>query len=111
VEQRKAKRFEMKLPLKVVRNGARPFSGAGETRNLSSAGVLFATDTKIELGEPIEYVITLSPTGGVPNPVDLHCLGRVTRLDATALESQNGALLFEVAATLERYEFVRTQGR
>lgn len=109
MEQRKAKRFEMKLPLKVVRNGVRPFSGAGETRNLSSAGVLFASDTKIEVGEPIEYVISLSPNSGAPNPVDLHCLGKVTRLDATAPEWQNGSLPFEVAVTLERYEFVRAQ--
>jgi hypothetical protein len=109
VEQRKAKRFEIKLPLKVVRNGVRPITGAGETRNLSSAGVLFFSDTKIDVGEPIEYVITLAPRSDAPNPVDLHCLGKVTRLDATAPEWQNGTLPFEVAATLERYEFVRPQ--
>jgi hypothetical protein len=105
VEQRKAKRFDIKLP----RNGVRPFVGVGETRNLSSAGVLFATDAKIEVGEPIEYVITLSPGEDTPTPVDLHCLGKVTRFESSAEEWRNGTRPFEIAATLERYEFVRAR--
>jgi hypothetical protein len=107
VEQRKAKRFEIKLPLRIVRNGVRPFAAAGETMNLSSAGVLFASDTKIDVGEPIEYVISLCTNGDAPNPVDLHCLGKVTRIDSSAPDWQEANRPFEVAATLERYEFVR----
>ena len=109
VEQRKARRFDIKLPVRIVRNGVRPFAGAGQTRNLSSAGVLFASDSKIEVGEPIEYVITLMPNGGAPQPVDLHCLGKVMRSDEALPERPDGSLQFEVAATLERYEFVRNQ--
>lgn len=109
MEQRKAKRFDIKLPLRIVRSGVRPFAAAGETMNLSSAGVLFASDTKIDVGEPIEYVITLCANGDAPNPVDLHCLGKVTRIDPAAPEWQDASRPFEVAATLERYEFVRTQ--
>jgi hypothetical protein len=107
VEQRKAKRFEIKLPLRLVRNGARPVIGTGETKNMSSSGVLFATNAKIEVGEPLEYVITLMPTDESPASVDLHCLGKVTRFDAVTGHVQNGGGQFEVAATLERYEFVR----
>lgn len=110
MEQRKAKRFDIKLPLRIVRNGVRPFAAAGETMNLSSAGVLFASDTKIDVGEPIEYVITLCANGDA-NPVDLHCLGKVTRIDPTAPDWQDANRPFEVAATLERYEFVRTASR
>lgn len=83
--------------------------GVGETRNLSSAGVLFSTDAKIEVGEPIEYVITLSPGEDAPSPVDLHCLGKVTRFEAAAEEWRSNARPFEIAATLERYEFVRAR--
>jgi len=106
VEQRKAKRFDVKLPLRIVRNGMRPIAGFGETKNMSSAGVLFASDTRLDVGEPVEYVITLS--GQVPNTVNLHCLGKVTRLDTPSPEWHESARPFEVAATLERYEFVRT---
>ena len=87
----------------------RPFAGAGETRNLSSAGVLFATDVKIDVGEPIEYVIALSPGDDSPTPVDLHCLGKVTRLEPSGEERHNGDQSFEIAATLERYEFIRAK--
>ncbi len=110
VEQRRAKRFEIKLPVRILRNGVRPFAGIGETRNLSSAGVLFATDAKIEVGEPIEYVIRLSKGSDSPTPVDLHCLGKVTRLEQSTEEWRNGDHPFEIAATLERYEFIRAQG-
>jgi hypothetical protein len=73
---------------------------------MSSGGVLFATETKIEIGERIEYEITLSEDGNGTAPVHLHCLGKVTRTaeqDAEAPEPP----VFEIAATLERYEFVR----
>lgn len=81
-------------------------SGCGETRNMSSGGVLFSADTKIDIGEPIEYVITLNGTDG--QPVDLHCLGKVMRLDSPVPEWEDASKPFQIAATLERYEFVRT---
>lgn len=95
IEQRKARRFDLKLPFELLRSGSRPTSRLGETRNLSSTGVLFAAEAKISLGEPVEYMITLptAPDGGT---VRIRCLGKVVRL-----------LTEEVAATLERYEFVR----
>ncbi len=103
VEQRRSKRFDVKLPVRLLRNGLRPMTGAGETKNLSSGGVLFASDTKIDIGEPIEYVIALNPTG----EVDLHCLGKVIRLDAAMRNGSEPDKPFEVAATVERYEFIR----
>ena len=48
MEQRKAQRFELKLPLELIRKGSTALSEHGETRNLSSVGVLFeagATDS------------------------------------------------------------------
>jgi len=106
VEQRKAKRFEVRLPLRIVRNGARQVAAFGETKNMSSAGVLFASDTRLEVGEPLEYVVTLS--NQAPNTIHLRCLGKVTRLDTPNKGSEESARSFEVAATLERYEFIRS---
>lgn len=106
MEQRKTKRFDIKLPVRIVRNGARPLDGTGITHNLSSAGVLFASDVRMDVGEPIEYVITLNAE--TRNAVDLHCLGKVLRFDGEGVA--NGGSAFQVAATLERYEFVRNGG-
>jgi hypothetical protein len=105
VEQRRSKRFDVKLPVRLIRNGLRSISGNGETKNLSSGGVLFNSDTRIDIGEPVEYLISLTPEGGV----DLHCLGKVMRLDGGEGARLEPAMPFEVAATLERYEFVRNR--
>ncbi len=95
MEQRKAQRFDLKLPFELVRNGSD--SRHGETKNLSSSGVLFRSDASLRIGEPVEYVITL-PTSPSPGElVRLHCVGKIVRFARQA----------EIAATLERYEFVR----
>ncbi len=116
-EQRRSKRFELRLPLELVRAGSVSIGTVTETRNLSSSGVLFVSDAQLSVGEVLEYFVTL-PTGRGPNGVRLHCLGTVIRI-----ESGPGGLLqrpapqtrvssersqpFNVAATLDRYEFVR----
>jgi PilZ domain-containing protein len=96
IEQRKHQRFELKLPFEVVRNGS-PLNVRGETKNLSSAGVLFTAEGRLPLGESIEYLITLPRTPGARKEVRLHCVGKVIREDAEA----------GFAASLERYEFLR----
>ncbi len=104
MEQRRSKRFDIRLPLKLVRNGSRQLTGSGETKNMSSSGVLFCASERLEVGEPIEYVITLSP-GEDPGTVDLHCLGKVMRSGES--DDYDPKRPFRIAATLERYEFVR----
>ena len=95
IEQRKARRFELKLPFELLRSGPHSISKMGETRNLSSTGVLFAAEAQVAIGDPVEYMITL-PTPPETARVRIRCLGKVVRFGDS-----------EVAATLERYEFVR----
>lgn len=106
VDQRKTKRFELRLPLRVIRHGPAQLAASGETRNLSSRGVLFDADAKVEVGESIEYVITLAPASDCNSPIDLHCLGKVVR-SLPSSGKPGPELAYSVAATLERYEFVR----
>lgn len=69
-----------------------------ETKNVSSGGILFSDPVEpIEVGQAIEYLISL-PTGGNIGDVRLRCMGKVIRRD----DDQQA-----LAATLERYEFVR----
>jgi len=97
MEQRKAQRFELRLPFELIRSGSQSVSRHGETKNLSSAGVLFRSDVDLRIGEPVEYMITLPTSPGPSENVRLRCMGKVVRVAEKA----------EIAATLERYEFVR----
>ncbi|MCW5981139.1 MAG: PilZ domain-containing protein [Bryobacteraceae bacterium] len=106
-DQRRSKRFELHLPLKLLRAGARQVNEVGETRNLSSGGVLFTSDQEIQVGDPVEYIITLPSKTGEKEKVRLHCVGKVIRLDKVRGES-SAKRLRSVAVTLERYEFVRS---
>lgn len=102
-DQRKNQRFELKLPVELVRSGSQPVGKSGETKNVSSSGVLFTADAEVQIGQPIEFMITLH-TGESGNAVRVKCLGKVVRLDNVAAEQNPRS----VAATLERFEFVRT---
>jgi hypothetical protein len=63
--------------------------------------VCFQSPVNIEIGGRIEYLITLS--GSTP-PVRIRCLGKVLRsLPPGAADASE----FEVAVTMERYQFVR----
>ena len=106
-EQRRTKRFELKLPVEIVRKSFQPVSSSGETKNLSAGGVLFSAAIDVAVGDPIEYVITF-PTGSINGGgVNLRCLGKVVRLETAPAESGEEKPVSLVAATLERYEFLR----
>jgi len=95
-EQRKHQRFDLRLPLEIVVGDAKN-KAKGETRNVSSCGVLFTSKVPVEVGSPIEYLITLPKAPGTRAEVRLRCVGKVVRTDEQA----------RFAATMERYEFVR----
>ena len=95
-EQRKNQRFELKLPFEIIRTGTNT-KMVGETKNVSSSGVLFTAETAVAVGQPIEYLITFPKAAGSRAEVRLRCVGTVLREDPES----------KFAATLERYEFVR----
>jgi len=108
-EQRKNQRFELKLPIELVRANGAEFPQVGETRNLSSGGVLFTSDGKLQKGDPIEYLVTL-PAQGTEGGLRLRCMGKVVRVDERdAPEAGAARHPFSIAATLERHEFLRRQ--
>ncbi len=77
---------------------------AGQTKNISSSGVLFTSEAAPDPGGPIEYMITLNYEG--TQPVTLRCMGMVLRAEP-AIPNGHPSPRFQVAATLERYEFLR----
>ena len=105
MEQRRTRRFQLELPLSITRTGAERVTLPGLTKNISSCGVLFTTGKEPDLGGPIEYIITLTHDGS--QPVTIRCVGKVMRAEP-ALSGYGGKpSAYQIAATLERYEFVR----
>src|SRR5215467_2840362 len=105
MEQRRTRRFKLELPLAITRAGAERVALAGVTKNISSCGVLFTAGKEPDLGGPIEYIITLTHDG--PQPVNLRCVGKVLRAERTNMLADESPRGYQIAATLERYEFVR----
>jgi hypothetical protein len=101
VEQRRANRYRLQLPLEIVQLGDRRIYRAEKTRDISSSGVCFLSPTDVAVGGRIEYVITLS--GRTP-PVRIRCLGKVVRSVQPQVADSTG---FEVGVTMDRYQFMR----
>ena len=108
MEQRRTRRFQLQLPLAITRSGAERVTFAGLTQNISSSGVLFTTEIEPALGGPIEYVIVLNRGG--PQSVSLRCMGKVLRADRIGPSPDDESTNYQIAATLERYEFMRGRG-
>jgi hypothetical protein len=92
----------LQLPLRIVQVGDQKVDREEKTRDISSGGVCFLSPIEIEVGGRIEYLITLS--GSTP-PVRIRCLGKVLRSNQPEAPSHKRE--FEVAVTMERYQFVR----
>jgi hypothetical protein len=102
LEQRRTQRYRLQLPLQIVQLGDQRVNRTEKTRDISSGGVCFLSPTDVEVGGRIEYLITLSRS---TPPVRIRCLGKVLRSLQPA--DTNGVSEFEVAVTMERYQFVR----
>jgi hypothetical protein len=97
-EMRSAVRFPLKLKIAVKADSG---EHQAETRNISSAGVLFDVDTELVVGSNIEFSIAMpADVLGAPNDVLVNCQGRVMRC---ALEGGRRA----VAAVIDEYRFER----
>jgi len=103
-ERRRSTRFDLDLPLHVVRVSDRLVSLPAKTHNVSSVGALFAIkDDAVSEGDRIEFLVTMKgpllPKDAPP--VKLRCRGRVVRADEQGAGKR-------VAATIDRYQFERT---
>jgi PilZ domain-containing protein len=97
-EKRTSRRFPLQLPV-AVKDHAQ--SERTETHDISAGGVLFYTDSKMDLGSRIEFSISFEASlSGAPRDVLVNCVGRVVRCRK---EGQRHA----VAAVIDEYHFER----
>jgi len=94
-EQRKNQRYDLRLPCEIQRTAKPPL--LAETRNMSSAGVLFTAPGHVSVGETIEYFVTFPKPAHSPVEIRLRCVGKILRTQERS----------SFAASLERYEFLR----
>lgn len=102
-ERRRSRRFGLALPLDVVRLSNREVRFEGRTRNLSSNGAYFVvTESNVSTGSLIEFIVTLQDARADEERIRLRCRGRVTRSEKISGPGRLG-----VAATIDRYQFLR----
>lgn len=99
-ELRSAVRFPIKLQASI--DAGEMGKVQGETRDISSGGVLFYVAADMQVGSAIEFSLDLpAEVLGTDHPVAVRCVGRVVRCTD---EGERRA----VAAVIDEYKFERT---
>jgi PilZ domain len=101
-DRREARRFSMSLPMRVLPREERSKELRANTRDVSYQGLYFLSETKFDVGSPIDFVLTLPQKVPASGEVDIRCTGKIVRVEA----GTNGTM--GIAAKIERYEFLPT---
>ena len=101
-ERRRSHRYLLTLPCHVISSRRDDLELRGRTRDLSSKGAFLIVNGAVEPGASIEFLVTLQEGLDREQEIHLRCRGHVIRLEKVMSEDQRG-----VAATIDRYEFVR----
>ncbi|MBI3895161.1 MAG: UvrD-helicase domain-containing protein [Acidobacteria bacterium] len=99
-DKRRARRFPMQLPVIVRVEETNEEKASTQTLNISSTGVYFQFGSEMDIGSPVEFILTLPEQITRGGAVQIKCIGKVVRVD-------RGNSAVGVAATIERYEFLR----
>lgn len=99
-DRREARRFNMTLPLRVLPHDSNGSVFTAQTRDVSYQGLYFLTENNLEIGNEIEFVITLPQQVTQSSDVNIRCLGHIVRVEPDG----NGRT--GIAAKIERYEFL-----
>jgi PilZ domain len=94
----------MRLPVAVKLEPSKNNKQLVETRDVSSSGVYFEFGGPLEVGAALEFLLTLPEPITKSSPVRIRCIGKVVRVDKSPSVEPGHV---GVAATIERYEFVR----
>ena len=95
----------MRLPVDVKVQVGQTGSETVHTRDVSSKGIYFQFGFPLNIGSSVEFQLTLPESLTKGSPVRIRCIGKVVRVD----QEKNGAPDIGIAATIERYEFVRDE--
>lgn len=102
-DKRRTQRFPMALPVAVRVQESESGEAIVSTKDISSSGVYMDLNVPMEVGSSLEFTLTLPSEITKGNPVKVKCRGKVVRVD----RKNEGLSPVGVAATIERYEFLR----
>jgi hypothetical protein len=104
-ERRKARRYEVYLPVQVCLAKHRPADfHTGQLRDVSRSGIFFHSQVPLEPGTHVELTFSLPGERERGTSVLVRASARALRVDALQGEITP---LFGVAATIDRLDFVR----
>ena len=98
-DKRTARRFALQLPV-AVKDKVTELTAS--TRDISSRGICFYTDRRMEAGSELELTLTLPPEITMTEAIQVHCKGKVVRVE----DMPDGRLA--VAAQINQYQFMPT---
>lgn len=102
-DKRRSQRFPIALPVDLKMSEQSGADTTVKTRDISSSGVYLEFSTPMDLGSSLEFVLTLPAEITKGQAVRVKCLGKVIRVD----KGHAGENSIGVAATIDRYEFLR----
>jgi len=100
-EKRAARRFALRIPVAVAREGNSNHGEAAQIRDVSARGICLYLDAPIAQGSPLGFTLTLPPEITLTESIRVQCKGRVVRVENNALDGK-----MAVAAVIEEYEFL-----
>jgi hypothetical protein len=99
-EKRGARRFALRVPLTIERNGPGHTEPA-EIRDVSARGICFYLDSAITQGASIGFTLTLPPEITLTESIRVQCKGHIVRVEDAVPDGK-----VTVAAVIEEYEFL-----
>jgi c-di-GMP-binding flagellar brake protein YcgR len=104
-ERRKARRYEVYLPLQVCTSRRRPVEfHTAQLRDISRTGVYFHSHTAIKPGTKMELTFALPTEREGGSSALIRASAQVLR--STSIQGET-ATVYGIAATIERIDFVR----
>jgi hypothetical protein len=104
-ERRKARRYEVYLPVQVCLSRKRPVQFyTGQLRDVSRSGIFFHSNVPIELGAAVELTFSLPTEKERGTAVLVRASAKALRVSPLQGEVTP---VYGVAATIDRIDFVR----
>jgi hypothetical protein len=100
-EKRAARRFALRIPVAVARDGNADHGESAQIRDVSARGICLYLDSPIAQGSPIGFTLTLPPEITLTESIRVQCKGRVVRIEDGSADGK-----MAVAAVIEEYEFL-----
>jgi hypothetical protein len=106
-ERRIARRYDLTLPISIRIPAERELLvQSGKTRDISTRGLYFVVELKMETGSELDITLTLPGELTKGSDVLVRALGKVLRVEE---QRQEGHEMTGVAAIIERYDIVRSE--